>query len=128
MRATACAALLALVLSACAGIAPKSHVNHSSGPAPKGIVQVSAGLYGGPLDPKTHRQVLNGKPVRNVRISVVGRDGRHWHGRTTAAGIRTFTLPPGRYVVSSDWCGRRHLRVKVLPERILPVRYACPVP
>jgi hypothetical protein len=128
MRATACAALLALVLSACSSTATKLHVSNGPRPAPKGVVQVSAGLYGGPLDPKTHRQVLNGRPVRNVRISVVSRDGRRWHGRTTAAGIRTFRLPPGRYVISSDWCGSRQMRVKVLPERILPVRYACPVP
>jgi hypothetical protein len=91
-------------------------------------VQIRAGLYGGPLDPKTHRAVLNGKPVPNVRIAVVSRDGRHWHGRTSAAGTRSFQLPAGRYVITSDWCGARRVSIKVLPERLIPVRYACPVP
>lgn len=91
-------------------------------------MRVSAGLYGGPLDPKTHRQVLDGKPVPNVPISVVSRDGRHWHGRTAGTGIRTFKLPAGRYVITSDWCGARRMSIKVRPERMIPVRYACPVP
>jgi hypothetical protein len=130
MRATACAALLALVVSGCGTSVGAQHGAKTEHPAKHltGGVRVHAWLEGGPLDPKTHRSMLDHKPVRNVRFSVTSPDGRHWHGRTTARGIRTFRLPPGRYVVTSDWCGARRAEIKVLPERVIPVRYACPVP
>jgi hypothetical protein len=122
--------VLGLLLAACAS-SPSGHHPGTSSPNHKrstGTVSVRTSLEGGPLNPKTHRSMLDNKPVRNVRISVVSTDGRHWRGRTGSAGTRTFKLPPGRYVVRSDWCGARHTKITVQATRVLPVRYACPVP
>jgi hypothetical protein len=126
MRATVCAVLLALLLGACATTAQhgtKAGTHHRS----TGVVRVHTSLEGGPLNPNTHGGVLDNKPMKNTRITVVRSDGRRWDGRTTRAGIRTFRLPPGRYVISSGWCGGRQIHLKVLPERVLPVRYECPL-
>lgn len=128
MRRAVCAVLLALPLGACATSTAIHHGGKAGGNArPTGAVRIHTSLDGGPLDPKAHRGMLDHKPVRNVRISVASRDGKHWHGRTSGAGLRIFNLPPGRYVITSGWCGPRRTQIKVLPKRVLPVRYACPM-
>jgi hypothetical protein len=128
MRATVCAVLLALLLGACA-TSTAAHHGDKAGAHKRstGVIRIRTSLEGGPLNPRTDRVMLN-RPMKNVRISVVRSDGRRWHGRTTRAGLRTFKLQPGRYVITSGWCGGRRIHIKVLPERVLPVRYACPVP
>ena len=120
--------LLVLVCGACTSSTASHHASKAGAhKRSAGVVRIHASFLGGPLDPKTHRGVFDNKPVRNVQFSVIGSNGRHWRGRTSGAGARTFKLWPGRYVITSNWCGVRRTQIKVVPERILPVRFACPV-
>ena len=120
--------LLALGCSACVTSSASHHgATAATHKRSAGLVRIHTLFQDGPLDPKTHRGVLDNKPVGDVRLYVVSGDGRHWYGRTSSAGTRTFKLAPGRYLVGSDWCGPRRTQIKVLPERMVPVRYACPL-
>lgn len=122
MKATVCAVLLAFLLGACATSGAGDHgadtgAHHRS----TGVVRIHASLVGGAANGNA------GRPVSHARISVIGSGGRRWHGRTTSDGIRTFRLPPGRYVVSVGSCGGRRMHIHVLAKRVLPLHYACPL-
>lgn len=94
--------------------------------ATTGTVTGQLGLYGGPLNPKTNKQALNGKPVPHATVTATAEDGTRAQTKTDGHGRFVFRLRPGRYTLSSDCAGR--VRVTVRAGATVHHDLVCPVP
>jgi hypothetical protein len=76
--------------------APPSALSSSAAP---GTLSGMARLYGGPVDPATGKQALNGEPSPRTKVTV--RKGNATVATTTtdSLGRFSFTLAPGAYVL-----------------------------
>jgi len=95
------------------------------GPAPTATLSGRALQYGGPLNPITGKQALNGTPVSDIVVSVVTADGRTTSSMTTGPdGAFSFELHPGIYTVT----GCLTTTVQIHAGQHLRHDLVCPVP
>ena len=128
MRASS-AALLSVVVVVAVAVAASGCTTASShpqtaagGPTPsrtsvatvdgRGEVTGTLRVYGGPLNPTTHKQALNGDPMPHIVVTATAGDGHRTVAKTDAAGVFVFRLRPGRYVLSGDCGGRTSVIVR----------------
>ncbi len=57
--------------------------------------------YGGPMDPRTNKQTLNGVPMPDVAVTAAGSDGIRTVVRTNHNGEFALKLAAGRYTLSA---------------------------
>ena len=99
---TMAAGALLLGLAACSahGAATGAGQTSSGASATTGTVTGVVRMYGGPMNPKTGKQTLNGSPGANWPVTVLA------HGRSVAvdtsdaAGRFRFHLAPGSYTLA----------------------------
>lgn len=60
-------------------------------------------MYGGPMNPQTGKQALNGSPGPNWTVKVLSGARTVAEAKSDAAGKFRFTLAPGRYTLA---CGQ----------------------
>lgn len=57
--------------------------------------------YGGPMDPRTNKQTLDGVPMPDVAVTAAGSDGTRTVVRTDHNGGFSLRLAAGRYTLSA---------------------------
>lgn len=103
-RATAACALI-VCLGACtqpnvsSSAVPTSSTNVSTTGVLTGLVR----LYGGPINPETGKQGLNGSPGSNWTVKVLSGGEVVAKDKSDASGRFRFSLAPGRYTLA---CGQ----------------------
>jgi ABC-type transport system substrate-binding protein len=70
-----------------------------------GAVTGSVRVYGGPLNPTTRKQALNGDPLPHALVTATGSAGGRHVARTDKRGGFILRLAAGRYTLSSDCAG-----------------------
>ena len=101
---TAASIGLMLVLTACSQQSPStSGVPASSTAATTGTLSGLVRMYGGPMNPQTGKQALNGSPGPNWTVKVLSGARTVAEAKSDAAGKFRFTLAPGRYTLA---CGQ----------------------
>jgi hypothetical protein len=114
-----------LVLTACSHQSGStSGVPASSTAAATGTLAGLVRMYGGPLNPQTGKQALNGSPGPDWTVKV--RSGAQTAGevKSDAAGRFRFSLAPGRYTLA---CGQEP-SVTVVAGHTVSVDCDVPVP
>jgi hypothetical protein len=107
-KATAIAlSIFVLSLPACGGALKTEATtpSHAAHVATTGVLSGTVLMYGGPLNPRTGKQALNGTPGPDWTVTV--RSGSHFVGRTTSdsSGHFSFVLAPGTYTLG---CAQPH--------------------
>jgi hypothetical protein len=117
---------LLLALSACS--APQSGSTSGAATSPTGATTGTltglVRMYGGPMNPQTGKQALNGSPGRDWPVTVLS--GGQTVAETTSDADGTFrlTLAPGRYTLA---CGQEP-GVTVVAGHTVSVDCDVPVP
>jgi len=103
---TKTASLIGLILS----LTACSQQTGSTGGTPASSTAAATGtltglvrMYGGPANPKTGRQALNGSPGPDWTVEVLSGSQTVADGKSDAAGKFRFSLAPGRYTLA---CGQ----------------------
>ncbi len=122
---TAASIGLILSLTAC------SQHNGSTSGTPASPTTASTGtltglvrMYGGPMNPQTGKQALNGSPGPDWTVKVLSGAQTVAEARSDAAGKFRFTLAPGRYTLA---CGQEP-GVTVVVGQTVSVDCDVPVP
>jgi len=121
---TAAAIALILSLTACShqsgssGVTPASSTEAATTGTLTGLVR----MYGGPMNPQTGKQALNGSPGPDWTVKVLSGAQTVAEGESDAAGKFRFSLAPGRYTLA---CGQEPSVVVVAGQ---PVFVDCGVP
>jgi hypothetical protein len=103
VRTTAASALI-LSLAACSRSpdpAPTTPASSTTSSA-TGVVTGTVQLFGGPLNPQTGQQSLNGSPGPHWKVTAFSGTKVVTTARSNAAGRFRFVLPPGLYTLG---CG-----------------------
>ncbi len=123
---TAAAIALILCLAACShdrGAAEAANGSPSDAPA-TGTLTGLVRMYGGPMNPKTGKQALNGSAGSGWPVKVLSGGHTVAEGKSDATGKFRFRLVPGRYTLE---CGRES-KVVVLAGQTVSVDCKVPVP
>lgn len=112
---------LTLVLTACS---QQSGVPATSTAATTGTLTGLVRMYGGPLNPQTGTQALNGSPGPDWTVTVLSGSQTVAETKSDAAGRFRFTLAPGRYTLA---CGQEP-GVTVVAGQTVSVNCDVPVP
>lgn len=116
---------LMLVLTACSQQSGStSGVPASSTAATTGTLTGLVRMYGGPLNPQTGKQALNGSPGPDWTVKVLSGAQTVAETKSDAAGKFHFTLAPGRYTLA---CGQEP-RVTVEAGQTVSANCDVPVP
>src|SRR5437899_3241458 len=100
---TAASFALILVLTACAQQSGStSGMRASSAAATTGTLTGLVRMYGGPMNPQTGKQSLNGSPGADWTVKVLSGSHTVAAAKSDAAGKFRFSLAPGRYTLA---CG-----------------------
>jgi hypothetical protein len=122
---TAASVGLMLVLTACSQrSAPASGIPDPTSSATTGTVTGLVRMYGGPMNPQTGKQALNGSPGADWTVKVLRGAQTVAEARSDAAGSFRFSLAPGRYTLA---CGQEP-SVTVVAGQTLSVDCDVPVP
>jgi len=122
---TAASLGLMLVLTACSPTSGSSAgVTPPSTAATTGTLAGLVRMYGGPMNPQTGKQSLNGSPGPDWTVKVMSGDQAVAEGKSDAAGKFRFDLAPGRYTLA---CGQEP-RVVVVAGQTVSVECDVPVP
>jgi hypothetical protein len=127
MPTTAAAASIVLLLSltACAQQSgPLGATPASSTAASTGTLTGQVRMYGGPANPQTGKQALNGSPGPDWPVKVLSGSQTVAEARSDAAGEFRFSLAPGRYTLA---CGQEP-SVVVVAGQTVSVNCDVPVP
>jgi hypothetical protein len=101
---TAASVGLMLVLTACSQrSAPASGIPDPTSSATTRTVTGLVRMYGGPMNPQTGKQALNGSPGADWTVKVLRGAQTVAEARSDAAGSFRFSLAPGRYTLA---CGQ----------------------
>ena len=101
---TAASLGLMLVLTACSPTSGSSAgVTPPSTAATTGTLAGLVRMYGGPMNPQTGKQSLNGSPGPDWTVTVQSGAQTVAEARSDAAGTFRVTLAPGRYTLA---CGQ----------------------
>ena len=95
----ACALLLGLAACSPHGTATSAATSSSGATATKGTITGIVRMYGGPMNPDTGKQTLNGSPGANWPVRVVSAGRTVAVTRSDATGAFQFRLAPGRYTL-----------------------------
>jgi hypothetical protein len=95
-----------LTTAACASSTSTHHGGPTSQPDSAGAATLSVriAMYGGPMRADGH-MAMTGQPAPKAAVQLRDAHGRVWPGNTGFRGIAVFTVPAGRYRVSSSYCG-----------------------
>ena len=116
---------LMLVLTACSQQSGStSGVLASSTAATTGTLTGLVRMYGGPMNPQTGKQALNGSPGPDWRVKVLSGAQTVAEAKSDAAGKFRFSLAPGRYRLA---CGQEP-SVSVVAGQTVSVDCDVPVP
>ncbi|HEV7207031.1 MAG TPA: hypothetical protein VGN18_20685 [Jatrophihabitans sp.] len=117
-----------LITAACAGSGGTAPARSTSRPdsAATGVLSVRIAIYGGPMRPDG-RMAMNGQAAKRQPVLLRDARGRVWHGSTGEGGTAVFTVPAGRYRVSSSYCGIP-TSVTLAAGTSRPVALQCDVP
>ena len=122
---TAASIGLMLALTACSQQSPStSGVPASSTAATTGTLTGLVRMYGGPMNPQTGKQALNGSPGPDWTVKVLSGTQTVAEAKSDAAGKYRFSLAPGRYTVA---CGQEP-SVVVVAGQTVSVDCDVPVP
>jgi hypothetical protein len=116
-----------LALNSVAGLAACTRADGASTVQRSATVRVHVGLYGGP-ERLGGGMVLNNAPEPGAPISVTDMTGHTRTAKTDAAGVATFVVAPGRYIVNTPMCGHGPQPVTARPSRTAYVQVRCDVP
>jgi hypothetical protein len=101
---TAAAIALTFSLAACSPHGGSTSVTPaSSTEAATGTLTGLVRMYGGPMNPQTGKQALNGSPGPDWTVKVMSGGQIVAEGKSNAAGRFRFSLAPGRYTLA---CGQ----------------------
>jgi hypothetical protein len=122
---TAASIGLMLALTACSQQSPSnSGVPASSTAATTGTLTGLVRMYGGPMNPQTGKQALNGSPGPDWTVKVLSGSQTVAEAKSDAAGKFRFSLAPGRYTLA---CGQEP-SVVVVAGQTVSVDCDVPVP
>ena len=122
---TAASLGLMLVLTACSPTSGSSSgTPASSTAATTGTLTGVVRMYGGPMNPQTGKQSLNGSPGPDWTVTVQSGAQTVAEARSDAAGTFRVTLAPGRYTLA---CGQEPI-VTVVAGHTVSVDCDVPVP
>jgi hypothetical protein len=122
---TAASVGLILVLTACSQqTGSTSGVPASSTAATTGTLTGLVRMYGGPMNPQTGKQALNGSPGPDWTVKVLSGAQTVAEAKSDAAGKFLFALAPGRYTLA---CGQEP-GVTVVAGQTVSVDCDVPVP
>jgi len=122
---TAASIGLMLVLTACSQQSPStSGVPASPTAATTGTLTGLVRMYGGPMNPQTGKQALNGSPGPDWTVRVLSGSQTVAEAKSDAAGKFRFSLAPGRYTLA---CGQEP-SVIVVAGQTVSVDCDVPVP
>jgi hypothetical protein len=122
---TAASVGLMLVLTACSQQSGStSGVPASSTAATTGTLTGLVRMYGGPMNPQTGKQALNGFPGPDWTVKVLSGAQTVAEAKSDAAGKFRFSLAPGRYTLA---CGQEP-SVTVVAGQTVSVDCDVPVP
>ena len=116
---------LMLVLAACSlhgGSVDKESASTTA--AATGTLTGLVRMYGGPMNPQTGKQALNGSPGRDWPVKVMSGAQTVAKAKSDSAGKFRFALPPGRYRLA---CGHEP-SVVVVAGQTVSVDCDVPVP
>lgn len=100
---TAASVGLMLALTACSQHSGSTSELPASSSATTGTLTGLVRMYGGPMNPQTGKQALNGSPGPNWTVKVLSGARTVAEAKSDAAGKFRFTLAPGRYTLA---CGQ----------------------
>jgi hypothetical protein len=115
-----------LCASTAALVAACGNGHHPPAP-PESTLLVHIGLFGGPGLPGGGMADSNA-PAPGAPVTVQNATGREWRAETGRSGVARFTIRPGRYVVTSSYCGHGPQRVAVKADRPARVQIRCDIP
>ena len=122
---TAASIGLMLALTACSQQSPSTNgVSASSTAATTGTLSGLVRMYGGPMNPQTGKQALNGSPGPDWTVKVLSGSQTVAEAKSDAAGKFRFSLAPGRYTLA---CGQEP-SVVVVAGQTVSVDCDVPVP
>ncbi|MFN8148735.1 MAG: carboxypeptidase-like regulatory domain-containing protein [Candidatus Nanopelagicales bacterium] len=122
---TAASAGLMLVLTACSQQGGSTSAVPLSGTASSvGTLTGLVRMYGGPMNPQTGKQALNGSPGPDWRVKVMSGAQTVAEATSDAAGRFRFSLAPGLYTLA---CGQEP-SVTVVAGQTVSVDCDVPVP
>jgi hypothetical protein len=108
---TAASIGLMLALTACSQQSPStSEVPASSTAATTGTLTGLVRMYGGPMNPQTGKQALNGSPGPDWTVKVLSGSRTVAEVKSDADGKFRFSLAPGRYTLA---CGQEPSMARV---------------
>jgi hypothetical protein len=87
----------------------------------------NVGLFGGPMSPDGGMADSNA-PQPNAPIVLIAGDHTRHVRKTDSAGVATFSVLPGHYIVESPTCGHGPQRVVIHPNRVAHVEIRCDIP
>jgi hypothetical protein len=116
LRAAVLCASAAALVAACA-----------NGGQPESTLLVHIGLFGGPGLPGGG-MADSDAPAPDSPVTVRNAAGREWRAETGRDGVARFTVRPGRYVVTSSYCGHGPQQVTVKAGRRVHVQIRCDIP
>jgi hypothetical protein len=119
--------VLLLALNSVAWLAACARAGGAASAPPSATVRVHVGLYGGPEQPGGG-MALNNAPEPGAPISVTDMTGHTRTAKTDAAGVATFVVAPGRYIVNTPMCGHGPQPVTARASRTAYVQVRCDVP
>lgn len=100
---TAASIGLMLALAACSLQSPSTSGVPASSAATTGTLTGLVRMYGGPMNPQTGKQALNGSPGPDWTVKVLSGSQTVAEAKSDAAGKFRFSLAPGRYTLA---CGQ----------------------
>jgi hypothetical protein len=117
--------VLMIVLTACSQESGSTVATSGSSTAETtGMLTGVVRMYGGPMNPQTGKQALNGSPGADRTVKVLSGARTTAEGKSDAAGRFRFNLAPGRYTLA---CGQEP-SVVVVAGQTVSVNCDVPVP